>query len=44
MFKYPVLISCGAVAVALCVYASFVKKRRGHLVHFYEKIRDRESH
>jgi solute carrier family 40 (iron-regulated transporter), member 1 len=43
MFKYPVLISCVSVGVALIVYASFVRKRRGHLVHFYEKVVDREA-
>ena len=43
MFKYPVLISCVAVAAALVVYASFVRKRRGHLIHLYEKIWDREN-
>jgi solute carrier family 40 (iron-regulated transporter), member 1 len=42
MFKYPVLMSCASVGLALCVYASFVRKRRGHLVHFYEKLWDRE--
>jgi hypothetical protein len=42
MFKYPVLMSCVSVGVALCVYASFVRKRRGHLVHFYEKVLDRD--
>ena len=43
MFKVPVLMSFVAVAVALGVYASFVRKRRGHLVHFYEKILDRDA-
>lgn len=43
MFKYPVLMSRVSVGVALGVYASFVKKRRGHLVHIYEKLRDREQ-
>ena len=43
MFKFPVLMSCVSVAVALCVYASFVRKRRGHLVHIYEKLIDREG-
>lgn len=43
MFKYPVLMSCVSVGVALGVYASFVKKRRGHLVHIYEKLMDRDG-
>ena len=38
MFKWPVLMSCISVGTSLGVYALFVKKRRGHLVHFYEKI------
>ena len=42
MFKYPVLMSCVSVGVALCVYASVLRKRRGHLVHIYEKLMDRE--
>jgi len=42
MFKYPVLISCGAVGIALAVYASFVRKRRGHLMHIYQ-ILDRKE-
>src|SRR5579859_1157976 len=33
MFKYPVVISCISVGMAFCVYALFVRKRRGHLVH-----------
>ena len=43
MFKFPVLMSCVSVGVALAVYASFVRERRGHLVHFYEKVVDREA-
>ena len=43
MFKWPVLMSCVSVGVALGVYALFVRKRRGHLVHIYEKILDREG-
>jgi solute carrier family 40 (iron-regulated transporter), member 1 len=43
MFKFPVLMSCVSVGVALCVYASFVRKRRGHLVHIYEKLMEREG-
>jgi iron-regulated transporter 1 len=38
MFKYPVLISCAAVAISLIVYAAFVRERRGHLTHIYEKL------
>src|SRR5437763_5328051 len=43
IFKWPVLMSCVSVGVALGVYALFVRKRRGHLVHIYEKILDREG-
>lgn len=32
-FKYPVMISTGAVAVSACLFAAFVRKRRGHLFH-----------
>lgn len=32
-FKYPVLISYGAIAVAATCYAGFVRKERGHLLH-----------
>jgi iron-regulated transporter 1 len=38
MFKVPVTMSFVSVASALAVYAIFVRKRRGHLVHIYEKI------
>lgn len=32
-FKYPVVISSVAVTVSACVFAAFVRKRRGHLFH-----------
>jgi iron-regulated transporter 1 len=32
-FKYPVLISYGAIGVASVSYAVYVRKERGHLVH-----------
>lgn len=32
-FKYPVLISYGAVAVAAVSFAVYVRKERGHLLH-----------
>lgn len=32
-FKYPATISAVAVGVAACLYAAFVRLRRGHLVH-----------
>jgi iron-regulated transporter 1 len=32
-FKYPVLISYGAIAVSAICYAGFVRKERGHLLH-----------
>ena len=36
-FRWPVAVSCAAVASAGGLYASFVRARRGHLVHF-EKL------
>ena len=33
-FQWPVLMSCIAVVAAEGVYATFVRRRRGHLVHF----------
>ncbi|KAH8705396.1 hypothetical protein BGW36DRAFT_12718 [Talaromyces proteolyticus] len=32
-FKYPVLISYGAIGTAAVLYAAYVRKVRGHLVH-----------
>ncbi|CAI7585253.1 unnamed protein product [Penicillium glandicola] len=32
-FRYPVLISSGAVAVAAVCFAAYVRKERGHLLH-----------
>ncbi|KAL1966865.1 hypothetical protein VTN77DRAFT_3830 [Rasamsonia byssochlamydoides] len=32
-FKYPVLISYGAIGTAAISYAAYVRKERGHLVH-----------
>lgn len=32
-FKYPVLISYGAISTAAVSYAAYVRKERGHLVH-----------
>ncbi|KAJ5952053.1 uncharacterized protein N7479_010466 [Penicillium vulpinum] len=32
-FRYPVLISFGAVAVAAVCFAAYVRKERGHLLH-----------
>ena len=32
-FRWPVLMSCGAVYTAGIIYASFVRSRRGHLLH-----------
>jgi len=43
MFKYPTLMSCVSVGTALSVYAIFVRKRRGHLVHIYEKLIERRQ-
>ena len=36
-FRWPVAVSCAAVASAGGLYASFVRARKGHLVHF-EKL------
>jgi solute carrier family 40 (iron-regulated transporter), member 1 len=43
LFKYPTLISCISVGIAFVIYAVFVRKRRGHLVHFYEKLVERRQ-
>ncbi|KAJ5279551.1 Major facilitator superfamily domain general substrate transporter [Penicillium angulare] len=32
-FKYPVMISAGAVAIAAASFAAYVRKERGHLLH-----------
>ncbi|KAJ5629757.1 hypothetical protein N7528_003414 [Penicillium herquei] len=32
-FKYPVMISAGAVAMAAACFAAYVRKERGHLLH-----------
>jgi iron-regulated transporter 1 len=32
-FRYPVLISSGAVAIAAICFAAYVRKERGHLLH-----------
>lgn len=32
-FRYPVMISSGAVAVAAICFATYVRKERGHLLH-----------
>lgn len=32
-FRYPVLVSSGAVAVAAICFAAYVRKERGHLLH-----------
>ena len=35
-FRWPVMASCASVYAAGLLYASFVRTRRGHLVHFCE--------
>lgn len=35
-FKYPVLISCGAISVSAICFATFVRQKRGHLLHAYK--------
>ncbi|GJE88816.1 ferroportin1-like protein [Phanerochaete sordida] len=50
-FKYPVIISTVAVSTSACLFAAFVRKRRGHLFHTspclsgekYEKLSQCES-
>ena len=32
-FRYPVVMSCCAVACAAILYAQYVRQRRGHLLH-----------
>ena len=32
-FRYPVLISFGAMAIATICFAAYVRKERGHLLH-----------
>lgn len=32
-FKYPVLISYGAIVLAVVCFARYVRKERGHLLH-----------
>jgi len=41
-FRYPVLMSSVAVAVAGALYAGFVRKRRGHLLHVSSCINVKE--
>ncbi|OCK82278.1 hypothetical protein K432DRAFT_349323 [Lepidopterella palustris CBS 459.81] len=38
-FRYPVLISCGAVAVSAGCFAAFVRQKRGHILHFSKCIK-----
>lgn len=41
-FEYPVLMSCGAVAVSAVCYATFVRQRRGHLLHLSRCLQRKE--
>ncbi|EON69804.1 hypothetical protein W97_09067 [Coniosporium apollinis CBS 100218] len=41
-FKYPVLISCGAVAMSACCFAAFVRQKRGHLLHASKCLKRKE--
>lgn len=38
-FRYPVLVSTVAILVASGLYASFVRRRRGHLTHLSNCIK-----
>ncbi|OJD29534.1 iron-regulated transporter [Diplodia corticola] len=42
-FQWPVLLSCMAVFSAGGLYASFVRRRRGHLLHFSKCIEHRSG-
>ncbi|KAA1476258.1 putative Ferriportin iron efflux transporter [Dentipellis sp. KUC8613] len=42
-FRYPVLISCVAVSCAGILYSVFVRRRRGHLVHFSSCVKLRHG-
>lgn len=37
-FKYPALVSAAAVTLAGCLYAVFVRGRRGHLIHLSQCV------
>lgn len=37
-FKYPVLISYGAIVLAAVCFAGYVRKERGHLLHLSKCI------
>lgn len=37
-FKYPVLISYGAIVAAAVCFAGYVRKERGHLLHLSKCI------
>jgi iron-regulated transporter 1 len=39
-FRYPVMISLGAVLSADCCYAAYVRQERGHLIHFSSCIKE----
>lgn len=41
-FKYPVLISSGAVAISACCFAAFVRRERGHLLHASKCLKRKE--
>ncbi|KAG7005231.1 hypothetical protein G7Y79_00021g050980 [Physcia stellaris] len=44
-FRYPVLVSTVAILVASGLYASFVRRRRGHLTHLSDCIKyDKGNH
>ena len=41
-FEWPVLISIAATCTAGGIYAAFVRRRRGHLVHLYDCVNPKE--
>ncbi|CAN6674758.1 hypothetical protein TRVA0_064S00122 [Trichomonascus vanleenenianus] len=42
-FKYPAIISIGAVYIAGVLYAKFVRDRRGHLLHVLDCVKSRDK-
>jgi iron-regulated transporter 1 len=38
-FRYPVVISFGAIVVSACCFAGYVRKERGHLLHMSKCIK-----
>jgi len=43
-FEYPVFISVGAISVAACLFAQYVRRERGHLIHLSPCIKGDEGY